>query len=118
MTKWKHQSAALRGVLLSAALNAIGQILFKAAAAHPKASLFSLFLRVETWGGLVVYGLSAVCWLWVLSRAPLSLAYPILSLTFPIVVGLSAFFFSESILPMRWAGVGLIVVGVSLLART
>ena len=113
------QRAALWGVLLSVALNATGQILFKAArSAQPDASLLSLFLQLETWVGLIIYGLSAVCWLWVLSRAQLSFAYPILSLSFPIVVGLSAIFFAESISPMRWAGVGVIVVGVSLLART
>lgn len=70
------------------------------------------------WAGLVFCGLSAICWLWVLSRAQLSFAYPMLSLTFPIVVALSVFLFSEAIVPMRWAGVGVIVIGVSLLART
>jgi drug/metabolite transporter (DMT)-like permease len=106
-------------VLVSVALNAIGQILFKAArTAQPGASLFPLFFRVETWAAFVIYGLSAICWLWVLSRARLSIAYPLLSLTFPIVVGLSALLFSESIAAMRWIGVGVIVTGVSLLART
>ena len=109
----------LGGVILSALLNATGQVLFKAArAAHPDASLFSLFAQPEVWGGLTVYGLSSVCWLWVLARAPLSFAYPILSLTFPIVVGVSAIFFAELILPLRWMGVGLIMLGVSFLART
>ena len=109
----------LGGVLLSVALNAAGQVLFKAArSAQPDASLFTLFLHPETWAGFIIYGLSAVCWLWVLARAPLSLAYPILALTFPIVVGLSALIFAESISPMRWLGVGVIVIGVSLLART
>ncbi len=111
--------ATLGGVLLSVALNAAGQILFKAARmAQPEASLLSLFLHLETWAGFFLYGLSAISWLWVLSRAQLSFAYPILSLTFPLVVGLSTVFFSESISPIRWAGVGVIVVGVSLLART
>jgi drug/metabolite transporter (DMT)-like permease len=115
----KHQRLVLCGILLSAALNATGQILFKAArAAQPKASLLSLFFHAETWIGFLVYGLSAVCWLWVLSRAPLSFAYPILSVTFPIVVCASAFLFSELILPLRWLGVGMIMVGVSLLAKT
>jgi multidrug transporter EmrE-like cation transporter len=85
---------------------------------RPDGSLFSILHHREVWGGLIVYGLSAVCWLWVLSRAQLSFAYPILSLTFPIVVGLSAVLFSEFISPMRWTGVGLIVVGVSFLSRT
>src|SRR5437867_2155823 len=86
--------------------------------AQPDASVPHLFLHPETWYGLCIYALSAVCWLWVLARAQLSLAYPILSLTFPIVLSLSAFFFAEVISPMRWAGVGIIVLGVSLLART
>ena len=118
----RHQNPrriVLVGVLLSVALNAAGQILFKAArAAQPEASVLALFLHPDTWGGLLIYGLSAVCWLWVLARTQLSLAYPILSLTFPIVLGLSAVLFAETITPLRWAGVGVIVVGVSLLART
>ncbi len=113
------QRTTVLGILLVVVLNAVGQILFKAArTAHPDASILPLFLQVETWSAFIIYGLSAICWLWVLSRAQLSFAYPMLSLTFPIVVGLSAVLFSEAILPMRWAGVGVIVVGVSLLART
>ncbi len=119
MPTWNHQSPVLGAVFLSVALNATGQVLFKSAyAAQPEASLFSVLPRLEIWGGFILYGLSAVCWLWVLSRAQLSFAYPILSLTFPIVVGLSAVLFSESISPMRWTGVGVIVVGVSFLSRS
>lgn len=93
--------------------------MFKAArSAQPDASVARLFLHLETWIGLVIYGFSAVCWLWVLARTPLSLAYPILSLTFPIVLTLSMVLFAEVITPLRWAGVGVIVAGVSLLART
>jgi drug/metabolite transporter (DMT)-like permease len=113
------QRIALLGVLLSVVLNSVGQILFKTArAAQPDASLMEIFLRFETWLAFGIYGLSAICWLWVLARVQLSLAYPILALTFPIVVGLSAFFFGETISLMRWGGVAAIVIGVSLLART
>lgn len=119
MLEWNGRKVILAGVIFSALLNATGQIFFKAArAAYSEASLLSLFTHVETWIGLAVYGVSAACWLWVLSRAPLSFAYPILSVTFPIVVCASAFLFSELILPLRWLGVGMIMVGVSLLART
>lgn len=118
----RHQNprqTVLGGILLSVVLNAAGQLCFKAArAAQPDASVLALFLHPETWGGLLIYGLSAVCWLWVLARAQLSLAYPILSLTFPIVLALSAAIFAETITPLRWTGVGVIVLGVSLLART
>ena len=114
-----YKQRALPVIFLSVALNAVTQILLKSAhLAHPDSSFLTLFLRVETWAGLIVYGLSAICWLWVLSRVPLSFAYPILSLTFPIVVGLSALFFLESITLTRWIGIAVIVIGVSLLART
>jgi len=119
MVQWKRRWTILAGVLLSVVLNAAGQLLFKAArSAQPEAPVFHLFLYPAVWGGVLIYGLSALCWLWVLARAHLSLAYPILSLTFPIVLGLSALLFAEVITPLRWAGVGVIVVGVSLLART
>jgi drug/metabolite transporter (DMT)-like permease len=118
-SQWNPRWTVLGGVLFSVVLNAAGQLLFKAArASQPDASVLHLFLHPETWYGFLIYGLSAICWLWVLARAQLSLAYPILSLTFPIVLGLSALFFAEVISPLRWAGVGVIVFGVSLLART
>lgn len=106
-------------LLASVVLNAAGQVLFKAArSAAPDATIVELFLRVETWAALALYGISALSWLWVLSRIQLSYAYPILSLSFPIVVALSSHIFAEAISPLRWLGVGVIVVGVSLLART
>jgi len=119
MLALNHQRAALGAVLVSVVLNSVGQVLFKSAyAAQPGASLFSVLPHLEIWGGFIVYGLSAVCWLWVLSRAQLSFAFPILALSFPIVVGLSAVIFSEPISAARWTGVGLIMVGVSFLSRT
>lgn len=119
MPRMHSQRAVLWGVLICVALNAGSQVLFKAVrAAHPDAAMFSLFLQLGIWAGFILCGLSAMCWLWVLSRAQLSFAYPMLSLTFPIVVALSVVLFSEAIVPMRWAGVGVIVIGVSLLART
>lgn len=119
MQKQHSHSVTVSVVLISVALNAAGQIFFKAARlSEPGAALLDLFFHIETWAGFIFYGLSAICWLWVLSRAQLSYAYPILALTFPIVVGLSAVFFLESVSLLHWVGIGVIVLGVSLLART
>jgi undecaprenyl phosphate-alpha-L-ara4N flippase subunit ArnE len=113
------QQATLYAIVLSATFNAGGQLLFKAARfSQPDAPLLAMFLHGETWAGFLAYGLSSITWLWVLARAPLSYAYPILALTFPLVVALSAVLFGESISLLRWLGVGLILCGVSLLART
>lgn len=119
MSELGSKRIALIVLLVSVVLNSVGQLFFKATrTAHPTDSLFSLFFYVETWAGFILYALSALCWLWVLSRAQLSYAYPVLALSFPIVVGLSTIFFSEVISPVRWIGVIAIVVGVSLIART
>ena len=68
------------------------------------ANLSRYSFTIETWLGFMLYGLSGVCWLWVLSPAQLSFAYPVLALSFPIVVALSAVLFGE--LSPRCAGRG------------
>jgi drug/metabolite transporter (DMT)-like permease len=120
-TRWIFSThhATLYAIVLSATFNASGQLLFKTARfTQPDAPLLAMFYHGETWAGFFAYGLSSITWLWVLARAQLSYAYPILALTFPIVVAMSAMLFGESISLMRWLGVGLILCGVSLLART
>jgi multidrug transporter EmrE-like cation transporter len=108
----------IQAVFLSVILNTIGQFLFKTAAVQSDASLFGLFQESRTWIALLVYAASAVTWLWVLARAPLSFVYPILSVSFPLVVGLSVILFGEPVSITRWIGVAGIVVGVSLLTKT
>jgi multidrug transporter EmrE-like cation transporter len=68
------------------------------------------------WLGLVLYGASAVLWLWVLSRLDVSLAYPLVSLGFVVTMGLGVWWLGEPFSWLRVAGCTLIVVGVSLLA--
>jgi len=68
------------------------------------------------WAGLCLYGLSAVLWLWVLSRLDVGLAYPLVSLGFVLTMVVGVFWLGE---PWSWprvAGVALIVAGVLLLA--
>ena len=68
------------------------------------------------WLGLVLYGASAVLWLWVLSRLDVSLAYPLVSLGFVVTMGLGIVWLGEPFSWLRVAGCTLIVIGVSLLA--
>lgn len=108
----------IQAVFLSVILNTIGQFLFKTAAVQSDASPFGLFQESRTWIALFVYAASAVTWLWVLARAQLSFVYPILSVSYPLVVGLSVILFGEPVSIIRWIGVAGIVIGVSLLAKT
>lgn len=69
------------------------------------------------WLGLVLYGASAVLWLWVLSRLDVSLAYPLVSLGFVVTFVLGVWWLGEPFSWLRVAGCTLIVLGVAVLAK-
>lgn len=68
--------------------------------------------------GLACYALGAVTWIMVLTRVPLSWAYPILALNQVLILIIAATFLGEHVSAMRWAGVMLIVTGVFLVSRS
>lgn len=68
--------------------------------------------------GFAAYGVSAALWLIILSRVDLSLAYPIVSLGYVLVVLTSWLLLGEHVTLLRWLGVFIICVGVYLVARS
>ena len=88
---------------------------------HPKEGshvmLIGLILT-SVLGGLAIFGLSAVVWLLVLSRASLSFAYPFASLTYVLILLAARFVLHEEIPLLRWVGVFFIVTGIVLVAQT
>lgn len=62
----------------------------------------------------VVYAVDFLLYAHVLTRTRLSIAYPFIGLTYVLVVVGSAYFFGETVSLKTSLGVGLIVVGVSL----
>jgi len=64
------------------------------------------------WLGFVGFGGGALFWLAVLSRAPLSLAYPILASSYLVVVIEAWLFLRERVTWQRLLGVAIIIVGV------
>ena len=70
------------------------------------------------WFALSAYGLSVVVWLVGLSRVPVSQAYPMLSMGYVINIGLAWWLLNEVPTAQRVIGIGVIVVGVVLVARS
>ncbi|HYC09969.1 MAG TPA: EamA family transporter [Steroidobacteraceae bacterium] len=70
------------------------------------------------WYALCAYGLSVIVWLVGLSRVPVSQAYPLLSLGYVINVGLAWWLLGEVPNAQRVAGIGVIVLGVVMVARS
>ena len=69
-------------------------------------------------GGLGLYALGAVAWLTVLSRVPLSFAYPILALSYAFTPILAWLILGESVPSLRWVGIATICLGVLVVSRS
>jgi drug/metabolite transporter (DMT)-like permease len=81
-------------------------------------SVRSVLATPSVYLGLALFGLSALVWLAVLSRASLSFAYPFAALTYVLIVLFDVFVLNETVPPLRWAGVAFIVFGIFLVSRT
>jgi len=68
--------------------------------------------------GLMLYGISAVAWVYVLSRVELSYAYPFLALSYTGVTGIAVLVLKEPFSRSQWLGVLLVVTGVVVVALT
>jgi multidrug transporter EmrE-like cation transporter len=68
-------------------------------------------------GGVAIYFASLVVWILGLSRVPVSVAYPMLSLGYVVNAIAAHYLFGESVTVARWLGIGFIVIGVWLVAR-
>ena len=117
-------SLVLTGVLL----NAVAQLLLKAGTnrigefAFTLENLVPVGLKVAAspfvLGGLACYAVSVVVWIMALSRVPVSIAYPMLSIGYIVNAGAAWILFGESLTAQKLIGIGFIIVGVWLVARS
>lgn len=97
-------------LLFKIGMNRIGSFDFSGSSI--RAVLPRILLNPFIWIGFVGFGLGAVFWLAVLSRAPLSIAYPILALSYFVVVVEARLILHERVTWKRILGVSIIVLGV------
>jgi len=116
-----HLSIASLGLVLFSVLAAAGgQLILKhgmqLATNKQKAAGGSLVIGAATspwvWLGLAVFGISAVVWLVVLSRVPLSLAYPFNAFGYLVILTASIVVLHERANLFTWAGTTLVVAGL------
>jgi multidrug transporter EmrE-like cation transporter len=116
-------------ILTGVGLNAAAQLLLKVATrplAHFSefttdtlgSSLMILFKSLPFWTGMVCYAASVCVWLAALSKAPVSTAYPMLSLGYVVVAAVSVTWLGESMGPAKVLGIALICAGVILVSRS
>ncbi|MDQ6656043.1 MAG: EamA family transporter [Verrucomicrobiota bacterium] len=69
------------------------------------------------WLGIVFVIASFLTWLYVLKHLPLSLAFPASQAVHVLVPLSSWLILGELISPLRWCGIGLVLVGLAVVAR-
>lgn len=113
-------------ILVSVVLNAAAQILLRygaRAGLQPvdgwmPTAVLEVMLRPGIIGGLGCYAISVALWIYVLSRAEVSFAYPFLGLGF-LVVSIAAWqLLGEPLTAYRLAGTLLVSAGVLVLATS
>jgi multidrug transporter EmrE-like cation transporter len=67
------------------------------------------------WAGLTLFGISALFWLVVLSRVPLSVAYPLVGVSYILIVAFARFFLHEEVPSLRWIGVSVVALGIAII---
>jgi len=68
-------------------------------------------------GGMFLHVSALVVWLWALSKVDISFAYPFLALGYVLVMAMAWFWLGEELNPMKILGMGIIIVGILVLAR-
>ena len=98
-------------------LNAGAQLLLKAGT---NAEPLGLRLAIEPHilAGLACYVVSVVVWVVGLSKVPVSIAYPMLSIGYLINAIAAYYLLGEAVTPMRLGGIGILIAGVFVVARS
>ncbi|MCF6138791.1 EamA family transporter [Pseudalkalibacillus berkeleyi] len=68
-------------------------------------------------GGGLLYVVATFIWMYIITKLPFSVAYPLQSLSYVIGVLAAYFYFKESVDASQWIGVCVIVIGVYLIAK-
>jgi multidrug transporter EmrE-like cation transporter len=115
-------------ILVGVLLNAVGQLLLKAGAnalktmdlslSNPVMSGLRIVFEPHIFGGLVCYVISVGVWLTALTRVPVSVAYPMLSIGYVLNAVAAYYLFGEVLSGLKLAGIGVIILGVVLVARS
>jgi multidrug transporter EmrE-like cation transporter len=103
-------------LLLKAGTNRIGEFAFSLDNVGPIGA--RIVTSPPIIAGLACYVVSVVIWILALSRVPVSVAYPMLSIGYIVNAGAAWWLFGESITAQKLVGIGFIIVGVYLVARS
>jgi multidrug transporter EmrE-like cation transporter len=102
-------------ILMKSGTNAIGHFEFSAA------NILPIGLRLATEWHIIValgcYVLSVVIWILALSRVPVSIAFPMLSMAYVVNAIAAYYLLGEPFSSTKLVGMGIIILGVIVISR-
>ncbi len=102
-------------ILMKAGTNAVGHFDFSVANILPIG--WKLATEWHIVAALFCYALSVVIWILALSRVPVSIAFPMLSMAYVVNAVAAYYLLGEAFSPTKLAGMTVIIVGVVIISR-
>lgn len=113
--RWDPSTVLLLAATI--AVISVGQILFKLASSGVSLAEPRSFVSFHFLVALAVYGAATLMWLLVLSRLPLSIAFPFYGITFLLVPLLASIYLGETLRAQSIIGGMVILVGIWISVR-
>jgi multidrug transporter EmrE-like cation transporter len=115
-------------ILLSVAIGSFGQLCIKGAMLRFGPVTFGSVAEIISGGWQIIqqplirvaiplYAAGFIIWAAALSHLPLSFAYPLLAMGYLINPRAAMLVYHEQIPPIRWVGIGIIMLGIFLVGR-
>lgn len=117
MTEARLIPAALGLLAFCILAETLQQLSFKLGSAHAEAApgfLRGVVSQPLVWIGIVIWAIESIAWVLVLQRAPLSMAYPVMTLTYATVPLAGLLLLKEKMTSRQALGAFLIFSGVLL----
>ena len=102
-------------ILMKAGTNAIGHFEFSAANILPIGWKLATEWHIVT--ALFCYAISVVVWILALSRVPVSIAFPMLSMAYVVNAFAAYYLLGEPFSSTKLVGMGVIILGVIIISR-
>lgn len=108
-------------LLFNIILMSVGQLFFKQSAifceARPDLNIVLRYL-FNPWfyGALTFFGISTLTWVKILTEMKISVAYPILSISYILTAIGAYYFFGERLTALNLVGIFLVMIGVSIIS--
>ena len=111
-------------LLIGISMSAVGGLLLKIGAVqiHHESGvphvLWQLLFNWRIIAGVLMYFIPVLIWIFLLKRIELSFLQPLFSMVYVVTPILAALVLNENVTLQRWIGIGTIIIGVIVVARS